>query len=319
MKAIRYHRYGGPEVLVYEDAPKPEPGENQILIRAHAASVNPADWQIRAGKRFLVEEPFSLTPGFDVSGVVEAAGSGVTRFAPGDQVFAFLGIENAGSYAEYVTCAETAAAFKPGSLDHIQAAALPVAALTAWQALFDTADLSKGETVLIQAAAGGVGHIAVQLARWKGARVIGTASAGNGEFLRGIGCEEVIDYRAVRFEDLVEDADVVLDSIIRDANDRTDTLARDALDRSFAVLKEDGFLVSLCAVPPPETAAAFGVRAAHILAEPNGLQLAEIAGLTDAGRLVPFISTVIPLEDAAIAHELSQRGHTRGKIVLRVV
>ena len=318
MKAVRYHSYGGPEVLVYEDAPRPEPEADELLIRVHATSVNPADWQIRSGKRFLLEKPFSLTPGFDVSGVVVAAGDSVTDFVTGDEVYGMLGLKNSGAYAEYVTCPAAGAARKPRSLTHIEAAALPVAGLTAWQALFDAGGLSEGETVLIHAAAGGVGHLAVQMAKWKGARVIGTASARNTVFLREIGCDKIIDYTKTRFEDIVRDVDVVLDSVVRDAQAQIDTAARDTLQRSFTVLKKDGILISICDTPSTEAAAAHGVRAVHILAKNSGTQLAQIAGLVDNGYLRPFISAVLPLEEARRSHELSQSGHTRGKIVLQV-
>ncbi len=179
--------------------------------------------------------------------------------------------------------------------------------------------MSKGETVLIHAAAGGVGHIAVQLAKWKGARVIGTASARNAAFLRQIGCDEIIDYTKTRFEDVVRDVDVVLDSVVRDAKEGIDALARDTLQRSFTVLKKNGILVSICTTPSPELAGAHGVRAVHILAQNSGTQLAKIAELAEGGYLKPFISAVLPLKEACKAHELSQSGHTRGKIVLQVV
>jgi NADPH:quinone reductase-like Zn-dependent oxidoreductase len=319
MKAVRYHGYGGPEVLIYEDAPRPEPEADEVLIRVHAASVNPADWQIRSGKRFLLEKPFSLTPGFDVSGVVEATGDRVTDFVPGNEVYGMLGLKNSGAYAEYVTCPAAGAAHKPRSLTHIEAAALPVAGLTAWQALFDAGGLSEGQTVLIHAAAGGVGHLAVQLAKWKGARIIGTASARNSDFLREIGCDEIIDYTKTRFEDVVRNVDVVLDSVIRDAKKGIDAVAQDTLLRSFTVLQKNGILVSICDTPSQEMAAARGVRAVHILAESSGMQLAQIAELTDAGNLRPLISEVFPLKEARKTHELSQGGHTRGKIVLQVI
>lgn len=323
MKAMRIHEYGGPEVLTYEDAPRPEPKDDELLIRVHAAGVNPADWQIRFGKRFLVEEPFSLIPGFDVSGVVEAAGSSVADFKAGDAVYGLMPIRQGGAYAEYVAGPAASVAHKPGSLDHIQAAAMPVVALTAWQALFDTAELSAGQRVLIHAAAGGVGHIAVQLAKWKGAYVIGTASSRNEDFLREIGCDEFVNYRTTRFEDVVGDVDVVFDTIgteiMQGPNLVKDPAAGETLERSWSVLKKNGFLVSICSTPSPETAAAYGVRCKWILADPNGAQLAEIAELVDAGHVRPTIATVLPLQEAAKAHELSQGGHTRGKIVLRVV
>jgi NADPH:quinone reductase-like Zn-dependent oxidoreductase len=314
MKAVRIHQYGGPEVLTYEEAPRPEPKEDELLIRVHAAGVNPADWQIRSGKRGVLEEPFSLILGFDVSGLVEATGGGVTHFEVGDAVYAL----QSGAYAEYVTSPAADVAHKPRSLDHVQAAAMPAVALTAWQALFDAAELSAGQTVLIHAAAGGVGHIAVQLAKWKGAHVIGTASGRNEDFLREIGVDEFVNYRTTRFEEVVRDVDVVLDLVVRDADAGIDALAGETLERSWSVLKKNGVLVSICATPSSETAAAHGVRGKYILAQPNAAQLTEIARLVDAGHVKPTIDTVLPLKEARKAHVLSQEGHTRGKIVLRV-
>jgi NADPH:quinone reductase-like Zn-dependent oxidoreductase len=196
---------------------------------------------------------------------------------------------------------------------------MPVVALTAWQALFDAAALSAGQRALIHAAAGGVGHIAVQLAKWKGAHVIGTASGRNEAFLRELGCDEVVDYTTTRFERVVRDVDVVLDAVVRDADAAIDAIAQDTLQRSWGVLRENGVLVSICATPSPETAAAYGVRGEYAGGRPNGAQLAEIAGLADAGHVAPAIAAVLPLKEARQAHELSQQGHTRGKIVLRVV
>lgn len=317
MKAVRIHRYGGPRVLIYEDAPRPQAGEDELLIRVHAAGVNPADWQVRSGKRFKLKKPFSLILGGDVSGVVEVAGRNVARFQVGDEVFGTADIRRGGSYAEYVTVPATSISHKPRCLDHIQAAAMPVASLTAWQAIFDAAQLSAGQRVLIHAAAGGVGHIAVQLAKWKGAHVIGTASALNENFLRKIGVDEFVNYRTTRFENVVRDVDVVLESINRDI--KVEAYPGATLERSWSVLKKNGVLVSICATPSAETAAAYGVRCKHILMETNTAQLAEIAKLVDAGYVKPIINTVLPLREARAAHKLSQKGHTRGKIVLRVI
>ncbi len=319
MKAVRIHEYGAPDVLVYEDAPRPEPRDDEVLIRVHAAGVNPADWQIRSGKRFVLDEPFSLTMGFDVSGIAEAVGSDVDHFQVGDSVYGMLGLGGGGgAYAEYVAAPAVDLAHRPRSLDHVHAAAMPVVALTAWQALFDAGELSAGQTALIHAAAGGVGHIAVQLAKWKGARVIGTASARNEGFLRELGCDEVVDYKTTRFEDVVRDVDVVLDSIVRDADAAIDTVAGETMERSWSVLKRGGILVSVCAKPSAETAATHSVRGKYVLAQRNAAQLGEIAKLVDAGRLEPTIAAVLPLSEARRAHELSERGHTRGKIVLWV-
>jgi len=317
MKAVRIHKYGGPRVLKYEDAPRPEPKEDELLIRVHAAGVNPADWQIRSGKRSKLKKPFSLILGADVSGAIEAVGSNVTDFKVGDAVFGMVNTQSGGAYAEYVTASVNDIAQKPRSLDHIQAAALPVVALTAWQALFDAGELSAGQKVLIHAAAGGVGHIALQLAKCKGAYVIGTASGHNENFLSKIGVDQFINYKTTRFENVVRDIDVVLESINRDIH--VEAFPGETLERSWGVLKKGGVLVSICATPSSETAAKYGVRAKHVRppAQKNEL-LAKIAELVDAGHVKPFINTVFPLGEAQKAHKLSQKGHTRGKIVLRV-
>ena len=317
MKAVRIHKYGGPRVLKYEDAPRPEPKEDELLIRVHAAGVNPADWQIRSGRRSKLKKPFSLILGGDVSGVVEAMGSGVTGFQTGDAVFGIVNTQRGGAYAEYVTAPVSDIAHKPRSLDHIQAAALPVAALTAWQALFDAGELSAGQKVLIYAAAGGVGHIAVQLAKWKGAYVMGTASGHNENFLCRIGVDQFINYKTTRFENVVRGIDVVLESINRDIH--VEAFPGETLERSWGVLKKGGVLVSICATPSSETADAYGVRGKHVHMQPNTTQLTEIARLVDAGFVKPAIDTVFCLKDARKAHKLSQKGHTRGKIVLRVI
>jgi len=318
MKAVRFHDYGGPEVLCHEDAPIPEPGQSEVLVRIHAAGVNPADRQIRAGLRFRLEKPFAFIPGCEMSGVVERTGSDVREFTVGDAVYGMLG-KLGGGYAEYVVAAADRLGRKPGSLDHVQAAALPVAALTAWDALFEVGSLVAGQRVLIHAAAGGVGHIAVQLAKWRGAQVIGTASGGNEAFLRELGVDEFVDYRATGFESVVRDVDVVLDAIPREADDATDVLARDTMARSWAVLKDGAIQVSICANPAPDPdAVARGLRGAYAGAKPGGDLLNRIAGLVDEGTVRPEVGTVLPLEEVRRAHELIQTGHTRGKIVLRV-
>ena len=212
-----------------------------------------------------------------------------------------------GTYAEYVVAKETEAALKPKSVDHVHAAAIPVVALTAWQALFDKAGLSKSQRILIHGAAGGVGSFAVQLAKWKGAHVIGTASGRNQAFLRELGVDEPIDYEKTRFEDVVHDVDVVLD-----------TLAGDIQNRSWKVLKKGGILVSIVAPPSPDEAAKHSVRSAFFSAHPSSSQLSEIAKLVDAGKLKSVVETVLPLSDARRAHELNETGHARGKTVLKV-
>jgi NADPH:quinone reductase-like Zn-dependent oxidoreductase len=309
MKAVRIHEYGGPEVLKYEDGPRPAPGTGEVLIRVHAAGINPMDWKVRAGylKDYL---PYKLpmVPGWDVSGVIEATGAGVTRWQQGQEVYARPDISRDGAYAEYVVVREGEIALKPHSIDHVRAAAVPLAALTAWQALFDAAGLSAGQKILIQGAAGGVGSFAVQLAKWKGAHVIGTASGGNQAFLRTLGADETLDYEKTRFEEAVHDVDVVLD-----------TIGGDTMARSWQTLKKGGILVSINGQPTAEEAVKHGVRQASVYLQPKPGQLAEIAGLVDAGKVKPVVETVLPLADARRAHELSQTGHTRGKIVLRVI
>ena len=317
MKAVRIHKYGGPGVLVYEDAPRPKPGQDELLIRVHAAGVNPADWQIRSGKRFKLKKPFSLILGGELSGVVEVAGTNVAHFKVGDEVFGTAEIRKGGACAEYVAVPATSISHKPRSIDHIQAAAMPVASLTAWQALFDAAELAVGQRVLIHAAAGGVGHIAVQLAKWKGAHVIGTASAANENFLQKIGVDEFVNYRTTRFEDVVRDVDVVLEAVNRDIH--VECPRGDTLNRSWGVLKKGGVLISICDTSVSKVAATYGVRGKYVRMQANTKQLTEIAKLVDAGHVRPFISTVFPLNEARKAHGLSQKGHTRGKIVLKII
>jgi len=317
MKAVRIHDYGGPEVLFYEDAPIPEPGPREVRVRVHAAGVNPADRQIRAGLRFRLEKPFAFIPGCEVSGIVEKRGAEVTELGVGDEVYGMPGF--GGGYAEYVVAAGDKLGRKPASLDHVQAAALPVAALTAWDALFEVGGLVAGQKVLIHAAAGGVGHIAVQLAKWRGAQVIGTASAGNEAFLRELGVDEFINYRTTAFESAVREVDVVVDSIPREADDATDVLARETMARSWAVLRDGGIQVSICANPVPGPGAAKrGLRGAHADAQPGHDVLNRVADLVDEGKLRLDVGAILPLREARRAHELIQTGHTRGKIVLRI-
>ena len=309
MKAVRIHAYGGPEVLHYEDVPIPSPNPDDLLIRVRAAAVNPVDWKIREGylQGFLKHE-LPLILGWDVSGEVVAAGSEVTGFKVGDEVYARPDIERDGAYAEYIAVKASDAAHKPATLDHVHAAAVPLTALTAWQSLIDAARLQAGQTVLIHAAAGGVGSLAVQLAKARGARVIATASAVNIGLAMELGADQFIDYTKTRFEDVVEDVDAVFD-----------TIGGDTQERSWQVLKPGGILVSVVNPPSKETAAARGVRSAFVFIQPSGEQLAAIARLIDDGRMKPIIHAVLPLTEARQAHVISQGGHARGKIVLRIV
>jgi NADPH:quinone reductase-like Zn-dependent oxidoreductase len=310
MKAVRIHSHGGPEVLVYEDAPRPEPAADEVLVRVCAAGVNPVDWKIREGfGKDLLKFSLPLILGWDVSGIVDAIGQDVTQLKVGDEVYSRPDISRDGAYAQYIVVREAEAAQKPRSVDHVQAAAIPLAALTAWQALFNDAGLMPGQTVLIHGAAGGVGSFATQIVKWTGARAIGTASKRNHEFLRALGCSEAIDYNVTRFEDVVHDVDLVLD-----------TIGGDTQKRSWKLLKKGGILVSVAVGnPSAEDAASHGVRCAHTVVRPSATQLNEIAELIDSGKLNVHVETVLPLQEARQAQEFNKLGHTRGKIVLRVI
>ena len=303
MKAIRIHEFGGPEVLKYEDVPEPQPGPGEIRIRVIAAGVNPMDWKVRQGGVML---PLPMIMGMDVAGVVDVLGEGVNAFQPGDRVFAKVSL-GPGGYAEYTVTSASQAAPKPRSIGFVEAAAIPTAGLAAWQALFDIAGLERGQSVLIHGAAGGVGSFAVQFAKWKGARVIGTASGTNAQFLKSIGADVVIDYKAERFEDVVHDVDAVLD-----------TIGGDTFERSWGVLKPGGFLVTTVANVPEGAAEAHGVRAKGLMTRADGSNLAQIAAIIDEKHIKPVVMTVLPLADARKAQEMSESRHARGKIVLRV-
>lgn len=308
MKAVRIHAYGGPEVLHHEEVPMPSPASDDILIRIRAAAVNPVDWKIREGYlQGFLNHKLPLILGWDVSGEVVEVGSEVAGFKVGDEVYARPDIERDGAYAEYIAVKASEAARKPATLDHIHAAAVPLTALTAWQALVETAQLQAGQTVLIHAAAGGVGSLAVQLAKAKGARVIATASAVNIGLVAELGADQFIDYTKTRFEDVAKDVDVVFD-----------TIGDDTQERSWQVLKPGGILVSVVSPPPETTATARGVRSAFVFIQPSGQQLTAIARLIDKGQMKPILHTVLPLAEARQAHTISQGGHARGKIVLRV-
>lgn len=308
MKAVRVHTYGGAEKMIPEEVKRPVIGDDELLVRVHAAGVNPVDWKVREGylHDFLgLRLPF--IPGYDLSGVVEETGAAVEDFQPGDPVFALLNLSRPGAYAEYAVVKDAEAVSKPDSLNHAQAAAVPLAALTAWQCLFDMAGLQSGQKVLIHAAAGGVGHFAVQLARWVGAHVIATASAANLDFLRRIGAHQVIDYHTVRFEKLTGEVDVVLD-----------LLSGETRERSWPLLRKHGILVTtLPPEPEAEVLARYQVRGAAMLVKPDSLQLGEIAQLIDSGRLRPEVKA-FPFAQFREANQQSQTGHVRGKLVLVV-
>jgi NADPH:quinone reductase-like Zn-dependent oxidoreductase len=308
MKAVRIHSYGGPDVLVYEDAQRPEAATEEVLIEVYAAGVNPIDWKVREGDaKGWLQHKLPLIPGWDVSGVIVELGPSVEGFKIGDEVYGKLDTERDGAYAEYVIAHADNIALKPKTIGHVHAAAVPIAALTAWQSLFDLGNLAKGQTVLIHTAAGGVGHFAVQFAKWKGARVIGTASARNAELVKKLGADIFIDYSRRKFEDEASSVDCVLD-----------TLGGEVLKRSLRVLKKGGIIVSTLEKASAEDLTRYGVRAAVVSAKPDSRQLKEIAGLIDAGHVRPVVESVLPLEAVREAHNMSQTGHVRGKIVLKV-
>ncbi len=290
MRAIMAQRAGGPDVLEEVELDRPEPGPVEVLVRVHAAGVNPTDWKSRA----RTESPF--IPGYDVSGVVEAVGPGVRMYAPGDEVFGMpLFPKHVGAYAEYVVAPPRHFARKPASLDHVTAAGLPLVGLTAWQSLVDFANIQAGQRVLIHAAAGGVGHVAVQIAKARGAHVIGTASAAKHDFVRGLGADEVIDYTTTDFTTATGDLDVVLD-----------TIGGDYAPRSRPLLRDGGIYIALT---PGED---------FLLVEPDHAGMLALVDLVEKGQLTVAIDSVFALADAAKAHERGETGRAQGKIVLRV-
>ncbi|MEW2263585.1 NADP-dependent oxidoreductase [Streptomyces sp. NPDC047853] len=309
MRAISQDVLGGPEVLKEVRVDRPEPRPNEVLVRVRAAGVNPTDWKHRANGGFLGEPPFVL--GWDVSGVVEAVGIGVAAFRPGDEVFGMLSYPfGHGSHAEYVTAPARTFVHLPAGVDHVRAGALPLVSLTAWQALVERADVRPGQRVLVHAAAGGVGHVAVQIAKARGAHVIGTASAAKHEFLRSLGADETVDYRETDFAEAVKDVDVVLD-----------TIGGDTSLRSLRVLRPGGIVVSILPVGSEEffeEAERLGVRAARMLVDADRADLREIAHLVESGKLRATIAKTFPLAAAAEAHALGETGRTTGKIVLVV-
>lgn len=305
MKAVVLKEYGSADVLSYEDVEKPSPKTDEILVKVHNIGVNPIEWKVRngLGEMFGLKLPIIL--GTEFSGTVETVGADVKSFKAGDEVFGNINMMRGGGYAEFLVAKESEIAHKPANVDFENAAAIPVGVLTSWKAIFTTANLQPGQKILIHGAAGGVGSMAVQLAKAKGAYVIGTASGKNEEFVKDLGADEFIDYTKTKFETVVKDVDVVLD-----------TIGGDTQERSFQVLKKGGFLVALPAPPSEELAAKFGVKAEMIQSGPNGKLLEEITPLIEEGKVKAHIETVLPLSEIKKAHELSESGHTRGKIVL---
>ncbi|MGW3660876.1 NADP-dependent oxidoreductase [Streptomyces sp. NPDC005151] len=307
MRAVVQNSFGGPEVLEVVEAERPKPLGGEVLVRVRASAVNPVDVAVRAGAfPLLGEPPFIL--GWDISGTVVETGPGA-RYRVGDEVYGMPFFPRAASgYAEYVAAPSRQLARKPSSVDHVHAAALPLAALTAWQGLVDLAQVSAGQRVLIHRAAGGVGHFAVQIAKARGAYVIALASSPKHEFVTGLGADEVIDYRTTDFTEAVRDVDIVFDSTAQG-------------DRSLAVLRPGGALISILEHRSRELAARVeeaGLRFIGVSVEPDYAALEAIAALVDAGRIVPHVAETFPLEEAGKAHELVASGRTQGKVVLTV-
>jgi len=306
MKAIVAHEYGGPEVLKYEDAPVPEPKENEILVRVIASGVNPADPLILNGKfakEFGTHLPLIL--GYDMAGIVVKTGGKVTKLKVGDSVYAYL--LWGGGWAEYCISNEGESAIKPKSLSLTEAAAVPLAALTAWQALIDVGKIQSGQTVLIHGGSGGVGSFAIQIAKARGARVIATASTANQDLLQQLGADVAIDYTKRKFEDVAHDVDLVLDPV-----------GRDTLARSYSVVKKGGTVITIVSRCDESELKKHGIRGASLSSHPDAAELTEITKLIDAGRIKPIVSQVLPLTDAAKADAQAETHHTRGKMVLKI-
>jgi NADPH:quinone reductase-like Zn-dependent oxidoreductase len=307
MKAVRMHDFGGPEVLTLDEIPVPTPKDDELLIEIHAASVNPVDYKTRTGKFPMVKrEQLPAILGRDLSGVVKQSGKSAPYFKPGDAVYALLDPAH-GAYAEFVAVKGELCALKPANLEHVEAAAIPLAALTAFQGLFDHGQLRAGQRVLIHGGAGGVGHLAIQLAVSKGARVCTTVSAEDMEFVSELGADEAVDYKSERFEDTLEAVDLVLDLI-----------GGETQERSWKVLKRGGALISTVQQPAEERAREQDVRVAVYMAQPSATQLAEIARLVETNELRPCVAAKYPLARAGEAQQRIEHEHTRGKLVLTV-
>jgi len=308
MKAVVVNEYGGPEVLRYQDAPRPEPKEDEILVRVMAAAVNPVDSYVRQGmfaKRGLDNRPAII--GYDISGVVEKTGANAKKFKAGDKVYSYLSVMRGGGYAEFAIAKESETALKPKNINFEEAAAVPLAATTAWQALIDTAKIDKGQTVLIHGGSGGVGSFAIQIAKARGAKVIATASTAHQDLLKQLGVDQAIDYTTSKFEEAVKDIDVVLNCV-----------RADALGRSYDVVKKGGIIVSITDEPDQTECAKHGIRGSRLGAHPDAKVLEELTKLIEAGKMKPIVSQTLPLAEASKAHQQIETHHTLGKIVLKV-
>ena len=308
MKAVVVNEYGGPEVLKYQDAPRPEPKDDEILVRVIAAAVNPVDSYVRQGmfaKRGLDNRPAII--GYDIAGVVEKTGANAKKFKAGDKVYSYLSVMRGGGYAEFAIAKESETALKPTNINFVEAAAVPLAATTAWQALIDTAKIDKGQTVLIHGGSGGVGSFAIPIAKARGAKVIATASTEHQDLLKQLGVDQAIDYTKTKFEDIVKDVDVVLNCV-----------RADALSRSYRIVKKGGIIVSITDEPDQNECAKHGIRGSRLGAHPDAKVLEELTKLIEARKMTPIVSQTFPLVDASKAHQQIETHHTLGKIVLKV-
>src|SRR5438874_6106270 len=308
MKAMVVHKFGGPEVMKYEDAQRPEPKDDEILVRVMAAAVNPVDTYVRQGmfaKRGMDNRPAIL--GYDIAGVVEKTGANAKKFKPGDAVYSYLSVMRGGGYAEFVIAKESETALKPKNINFVEAAAVPLAATTAWQALIDTAKIDKGQTVLIHGGSGGVGSFAIPIAKAHGAKVIATASTAHQDSLKQLGVDQAIDYTTTKFEDMVKDVDVVLNCV-----------RADALGRSYGVVKKGGIIVSITDEPDQAECAKHGIRGTRLGANPDAKVLEELTKVIEARKMTPIVSQTFPLAEASKAHQQIETHHTLGKIVLKV-
>ena len=308
MKAVVANGYGGPEVLKYQDVPKPEPKSDEILIRVIAAAVNPVDTYVRQGKFFkrsANEGPVIL--GYDIAGVVEKAGTDAKKFKAGDQVYSYLSVARGGGYAEFAVAKESETALKPKNINFQEAAAVPLAATTAWQALIDDGKIEKGQTVLIHGGSGGVGSFAVQIAKARGLKVIATASTAHQDLLKRLRVDQAIDYTTTKFEDVAKDVDVVLNCV-----------RADALGRSYDVVKKGGRIVSITDEPDQNECARRGLTCSRMGAHPDSKVLEELTKLIESGKMKPIVSQTFPLAETSKAHEQVETHHTMGKVVLKV-
>lgn len=307
MKAIVVHEHGGPEVLKYEDAPRPHPKDDEVLIRVMAAAVNPVDAAIRAGRFKRAGDALPSIPGMDVAGVIEKTGNKIDKFKAGDAVYAYLSFSEQGGYAELAIAKPEEVSLKPKNITFEEAAAVPLAATTAWQALVDTAKIDKGQTVLVHGGSGGVGSFAIQIAKARGAKVIATASTPNQDLLKQLGADQAIDYTTTKFEDAVHDVDVVLDAV-----------GGETLTRSYGVVKKGGIIVSIAGRSDQSELDKRGIRGTTIMAHPDATVLEELTKLIEAKKMNVIVSQTFPLAEAVKAHEQIATRHTRGKIVLKV-